>query len=476
MKRQSGVLMHISSLFGNYSIGSFGKSAKYFIDFLEDCGFSYWQVLPFCMADSCNSPYKSYSAFAGNPYFVDLETLAGKGLLTNDELDSVKQSSPYVCEYEYLGKSRMQILMKASERTTDREKIEKFISENKYLSDFCCFMALKEANNGEVWNKWTSDEYDEKILFMWKFIQYEFFGQWSVLKEYANDKGIKIIGDIPIYVDYDSSDVWAEKDNYLLDSDFIPTCGAGVPPDYFCPDGQMWGNPIYNWEYMKKNGFSWWHDRIEHMLGIFDGIRIDHFRGISSYWAVPAGSENAKSGEWKQGPVYDFVDMIKKDFSEKLIIAEDLGDITPDVVELLDYSGFPGMRVMQFGFLSDDDSTHLPHNYLNNCIAYTGTHDNNTLLGYIWELDENSRKRLFEYCGYTGNDWNEGFDEIVRTLFASSAGTVIIPVQDLLGYGSDTRMNTPGKADGNWQFRITKEQLDGINKEKYRDLNKLYKR
>jgi len=476
MKRQSGVLMHISSLFGDYSIGSFGKSAKYFIDFLEDCGFSYWQVLPFCMADSCNSPYKSYSAFAGNPYFVDLETLAEKGLLTKDELDSVKQSSSYVCEYEYLGKSRMQILMKASERTTDREKIEKFISENKYLSDFCCFMALKEENSGEVWNKWTTDEFDEKILFMWKFIQYEFFAQWSKLKEYANDKGIKIIGDIPIYVDYDSSDVWAEKDNYLLDSDFLPTCGAGVPPDYFCPDGQMWGNPIYNWEYMKKNGFSWWHDRIEHMLSIFDGIRIDHFRGISSYWAVPAESENAKSGEWKQGPAYDFVDMVKKDFPEKLIIAEDLGDITPDVVELLDYSGFPGMRVMQFGFLSDDDSTHLPHNYLNNCIAYTGTHDNNTLLGYIWELDENSRKRLFEYCGYTGDDWNKGFDEIVRTLFASSAGTVIIPVQDLLGYGSDTRMNTPGKAEGNWQFRITKEQLDGINKEKYRNLNKLYKR
>jgi len=476
MKRQSGVLMHISSLFGDYSIGSFGKSAKYFIDFLEDCGFSYWQVLPFCMADSCNSPYKSYSAFAGNPYFVDLETLAEKGLLTKDELDSVKQSSPYVCEYEYLSKSRMQILMKASERTTDREKIEKFISENKYLSDFCCFMALKEENSGEVWNKWTTDEFDEKILFMWKFIQYEFFAQWSKLKEYANDKGIKIIGDIPIYVDYDSSDVWAEKDNYLLDSDFLPTCGAGVPPDYFCPDGQMWGNPIYNWEYMKKNGFSWWHDRIEHMLSIFDGIRIDHFRGISSYWAVPAESENAKSGEWKQGPAYDFVDMVKKDFPEKLIIAEDLGDITPDVVELLDYSGFPGMRVMQFGFLSDDDSTHLPHNYLNNCIAYTGTHDNNTLLGYIWELDENSRKRLFEYCGYTGDDWNKGFDEIVRTLFASSAGTVIIPVQDLLGYGSDTRMNTPGKAEGNWQFRITKEQLDGINKEKYRNLNKLYKR
>lgn len=474
--RGSGVLMHISSLWGDYSIGSFGNEAKEFVDFLAKGGFSYWQVLPFCMADICNSPYKSYSAFAGNPYFIDLNTLFDKGLITGSELEGARQKTPYICEFDDLRETRFTLLEMASKRLTDKQAVEDFISGNKYLADFCTFMALKAANENKPWNEWETEIYDESVLFAWKFIQYEFFNQWSEVKEYANSKGIKIIGDIPIYVDFDSSDVWGNKDNYLLDEDFVPTCVAGVPPDYFSPDGQLWGNPVYDWEEMKKDNYSWWYDRIEHMLNIFDGVRIDHFRGLSTYWAVPAGSETAKYGEWKTGPSFAFVDMIKKEFSDKLIIAEDLGEATPDVKELLDYSGYPGMRVLQFGFVEGENNVHLPHNYVNNCIAYTGTHDNNTLLGYIWELDENSRKYLFEYCGYSGDDWDKGFDAIIRTIFASSAGIVILPVQDLLGYGSDTRMNTPGKADGNWQFRITKDQLTGIDVEKYKKLNKLYNR
>lgn len=476
MKRASGVLMHVSSLFGDYSIGGFGDEAKYFIDFLADCHFTYWQVLPFCMVDECNSPYKSYSAFGGNPYFISLTKLKNKGLVTDEELSEYKQQTPYSCEYVRLYHTRFSLLKKASERVSCRDEIEHFIDNNKYLNDFCRFMALKATNDEMPWYDWEDESIDEETLFAWKFIQYEFFEQWNEIKSYANNKGIKIIGDIPIYVSYDSCDVWSAKELFLLDEKDRPSCVAGVPPDYFCSDGQLWGNPIYNWDVMKKDGFRWWEDRISHMFRMFDGVRIDHFRGISSYWSIPASSDSARNGEWKVGPGKDFIDMLHAKFPDKLIIAEDLGEITPDVTELLDYSNFPGMRIMQFGFLSYDDSTHLPHNYVNNCIAYTGTHDNNTLLGFVWELEAEKRQYLLDYCGYTGDDWNNGYDTIIRCLFSSAAGLVILPIQDLLGYGSDTRLNIPGKADGNWQFRITKEQLDGINREKYRHLNELYKR
>ena len=476
MKRASGVLMHISSLFGDYSIGSFSDSAKYFIDFLADCGFSYWQVLPFCMVDECNSPYKSYSSFAGNPYFIDLDTLLRKGLITYDELGAYRQQTPYICEYVRLYHTRGEILMRASKRVADREKIESFISENKYLENFCRFMALKSANKEKCWIDWTEDTCDEDVLFMWKFIEYEFFSEWEQIKKYANERGIKIIGDIPFYVSYDSADVWSNKELFLLSDDFRPKCVAGVPPDYFSSDGQLWGNPLYNWDKMKEDGYGWWKDRISHMLNMFDGVRIDHFRAVESFWSIPFGAPTARSGSWVKGPGREFTDMINSLKGNSLIIAEDLGDITDDVAELVKYSGFPGMRVFQFGFLSDADSPHAPHNYINNSVAYTGTHDNNTLLGYVWELDEKTRRSMLEYCGYTNPDWNAGYDSILRTMFASGAGIVILPIQDLLGYGSDTRLNIPGKADGNWQFRITRGQLDSIDKNKFRRFNHIYRR
>ena len=476
MERKSGVLMHITSLYGDYSIGSFGKSAKEFVDFLSECKFSYWQVLPFCMADDCNSPYQSYSTFAGNPYFVDLEVLKEKGIITEDELKEQKQEQPYSVEYVKLYHTRLDFLKKASKRVKYTAEIEKFIENNSYLKQFCEFMAYKYANDNKPWQQWDDRDYDEEINFMWKFIQYEFFTQWAEIKKYANSKGVKIIGDVPIYVSLDSADVWANKEQFLLDEKNIPLCVAGVPPDYFCEDGQMWGNPLYNWDKMKENGYKWWADRIGHMTTFFDGVRIDHFRGLESYWAVPYGEKTAKNGKWEKGPGIGLINTINSFAGDKLIIAEDLGEITPQVEQLVKKSGYPGIRVFQFGFLGDYDNPHMPHNYNTNCVAYTGTHDNNTLLGYLWELDDDNKRRMLEYCNYHSPDWEKGFDSILRTIFASSAGLVILPIQDLLGYGSDTRLNIPGKADGNWQFRITKEQMNLVDKDKFKRLNELYKR
>lgn len=476
MKRASGVLMHISSLHGDFSIGSFGDEAREFIDFISDMGFKWWQVLPFCMVDECNSPYKSYSAFGGNPYFVDLKTLVGEGLLTEDEINAYRQSQPYSAEYVRLYHTRCDVLMLASKRVKNRTEIEDFIENHVYLKQFCEFMALKKANGEKAWCDWDTFETDPDVLFMWKFIQYEFFMQWAQIKIYANSKGVKIIGDIPIYVSYDSADVWANKELFDLDGNGRPNCVAGVPPDYFSKDGQLWGNPLYNWDLMAKDGYKWWLDRLRHMFSMFDGVRIDHFRGIESYWSIPGDAATAREGKWVKGPGKSFVDAVNAIKGDKLIIAEDLGEITEDVTELVRYSGFPGMRVFQFGFLSDGDNPHMPHNYNENTVAYTGTHDNNTLLGYVWELDDDRRRKMLEYCGYTDPDWNRGYDSILRSIYVSNAALAVFPIQDILGYGSDTRLNIPGKADGNWQFRITRDQLMGIDREKFKKFNAMYAR
>ncbi len=475
MKRSSGVLMHITSLWGDYSCGSFGKSAKDFADFLAECGFTYWQVLPFCPADDFNSPYKSYSTFAGNPFFVDLEELAKQNLITPQELDAAKQQTPYSCEFDRLRKERGELLYAASKRATNIKEIEDFIAKNPYLEDFCEFMALKEANNLLPWWEWTVHTPKTDTLFMWKFVQYHFFTQWQDIKDYANSRGIKFIGDIPFYVALDSSDVWKNKNQFMIDEKNLPYAVAGVPPDYFAKDGQLWGNPLYNWEEMQKNGYQWWTDRISAMLTMFDGVRIDHFRALESFWAVPYGEETAKNGKWLKGPGMSLISKIQKAAGDKLIIAEDLGDIDEAVVKLVEDSGFPGMRVFQFGFMGHD-STHKPHNYINNSVAYSGTHDNNTLLGYLWELSESNRRYMLDYCGYKSSDWERGFDSMLEAIYRSSAGIAIFPIQDLLGYGSDTRLNTPGKAEGNWSYRITAQQLCSIDKEKFKKYNRLYNR
>ncbi len=475
MNRKSGVLMHISSLWGEFSCGGFGKAAKEFVDFLEECGFSYWQVLPFCPVDDFNSPYKSYSTFAGNPYFVDIECLHQKGMISKTELDGARQKTPYLCEFERLKAERFELLLAASKRAQNRREIEEFISQRPYIENFCKFMAGKNANGQKAWQEWTTSDVSENILFAWKFIQYEFFSQWRAIKDYANSKGIEIIGDIPFYVSPDSADVWQNKGQFLLDKKGYPTHVAGVPPDYFSPDGQLWGNPLYNWAKMKDDGYKWWIDRVSAALEIFDCLRIDHFRAFESFWAVDTCEKTAANGKWQKAPGKEIVQKIKVAAGEKMIIAEDLGIITPEVERLVEESGFPGMRVFQFGFFGGE-STHKPHNYNENSVAYSGTHDNNTLLGYLWELDDKTRREMLEYCGFVDADWGKALPQILRTIWASHAGTVIFPIQDLLGYGSDTRMNFPGRAENNWRWRLTKEQLDSVDKGRFRRLNEIYGR
>ena len=478
MERKSGVLMHISTLWGDYSCGGFGKAAREFIDFLYDCGFSYWQVLPFGLVDECNSPYKSYSTFAGNPFFIDLQGLYEQGLLTEGELQSARQGTPYYCEFDKLNENRVSLLFKASKRADEklRGEINSFIEANRYLKDFCVFMALKERNENREWLLWENQDHNAETEFGWRFIQYMFFTQWAKIKEYANSRGIGIIGDIPIYVSFDSADVYFDKSIFMLDDNNRMTDVAGVPPDYFAEDGQLWGNPLYDWDALEKTDYSWWKDRISFALNIFDGVRIDHFRAFESFWAVKNGAETAKEGRWLKGPGMKLINAIKSVAGEKLIIAEDLGDITKEVYELVEESGFPGMRVFQFGFFGGE-TPHKPHNYVNNCVAYSGTHDNNTLLGYLWETPMDVKRGIMRYCSCNEDRWNEdGCRAIIKTIMGSAAGLTVFPVQDLLGYGNDTRLNVPGRAEGNWLYRITKQQLDLIDKKYFKDLNELYGR
>lgn len=478
MERKSGVLLSVSSLWGEYSCGGFGEAATEFIDYLHRGGFSYWQVLPFGLIDECNSPYKSYSTFGGNPYFVDIKRLYNKGLITEDELSSARQKTPYSCEYDRLRLERVELLMRASSRADEelKKEIALFVNENKHIADFCKFMALKESNLNKEWPLWDKDSFDEKTQFGWQFIQYEFFTQWKTVKEYANSKGIKIIGDIPIYVSFDSSDVYFNRHLFMMDDNNRLTDVAGVPPDYFAEDGQLWGNPLYDWSAMEKEDFRWWKDRIKSALTLFDGVRIDHFRAFESFWAVNGDATTARDGKWIKGPGMKLINAIRSVAGDKLIIAEDLGDITEEVVELVKMSGFPGMRVFQFGFLGGE-TPHKPHNYINNSIAYSGTHDNNTLLGYLWETPMDIKHDIMRYCGCDPDAWNEkGCEAIIRTIMGSSAGLCIFPVQDLLGYGKDTRLNVPGSAVDNWQYRLTKEQMDLIDMNKYNKLNKIFGR
>ena len=467
--------MHPSSLWGNYSIGSFGKEAYDFVDFLYECGFSVWQTLPFCMTDEFNSPYKSPAAFSYNPYFIDLEELFKKGYITKRELENAKSDSVFLCEYEKLRKERMPLLFKAAERALAnpflREKTDAFISDNPRLAKAARFLSLGDkcgmpsSFRGEVMEMET----------LWRFLFFEFFSEWQNLKEYANQKGIEIIGDIPIYVSYESADVWEFPELFLLDKDGLCSEVAGVPPDYFSAEGQLWGNPIYNYEKMKDDGFLWWRERIKHTLSLFDGARIDHFRGLDAYWSIPS-DKSAACGSWKKGPGRELLRAICDEAGKKLLIAEDLGDIDDSVRGLRDEFSLPGMRVFEFAFLGDEKSPHLPHNYINNSVAYTATHDNNTLLGYLFECESWMRKKIFEYSGYTGENIDEGGRAVIRTLFSSSAGVVILPMQDVLGFGADTRMNIPGKSENNWAWRVTGEQIKRVDRERYRRLLSLYGR
>ena len=499
-KRSSGVILHVSSLPGDFGIGTLGKAAYDFVDFLKAAGFSYWQILPLGPTGEYNSPYQCYSAFAGNHFFIDPQGLKEEGLLNAMQVDGFKsQESKYEVDFNWQKAEKKGLLRSAFANITPQisEEIEEFIIKESYwIYDYALFTALKGKYKNLPWWEWPEDikcyetdavesareELKEDIYFEY-FCQYTFFKQWKELREYANNKEIKIIGDMPIYVAHDSADTWSKSGLFEIDgSSRSLKSVAGVPPDYFSEDGQLWGNPLYDWEKMKETGYEWWTERLKVTLDMVDVVRIDHFRGFVAYWAVPADSNTAKNGKWIKGPGAALFDVLKEKFPVESIIAEDLGDITEDVREFLEYTGLPGMRVMQFAFLDDGNSCHLPHNYCTNTVAYTGTHDNNTVLGWLWEATEEQRTSALDYCGFEGNNWGDGGYESkacfvwIKTLFASHSNLAIIPIQDICGFGGDTRINKPGIADGNWGFRITSEAINSINKEKFKRLNHLYKR
>lgn len=450
LKRTSGILAHISSIPGDYGIGSFGKHTLKFIDFLSECGFSIWQVLPFCVTDDYNSPYKSYGSFSLNPFFIDLPKLYENGLLSKRELESAKQTKSDKCEFERLKAERLDLLHKAAKR------FGKVQSLKPHTESFCRFMALRKSNANIPWRNWTNSVPDEEALTLWRFTQYMFLKQWSEIKKYANERGIKIIGDIPIYVSYDSTDVWETPQSFMLDENKKPELVAGVPPDYFCPDGQLWGNPLYDWSVMKSSNFSWWRERINFMSEIFDGIRLDHFRAFESFYAVPYGDETAKYGKWIKSVGYDFIDAIKSICNDKIMIAEDLGAITREVEKLVEYSGFYSTRVLQFASPGDDYSPHLPKNYNARCIAYTATHDNDTTRGFIEKHGLSTDRQ-----------------QIMKQMLESDAGVVVFPLQDILWLDSSARINTPGYPHGNWRWRAIQEMLDGTDKNELFKLNKI---
>ena len=489
--RTSGVLMPISSLPSPYGIGTMGKQAKKFVDFLDKAGQKYWQILPICPTSYGDSPYQSFSSFAGNPYFIDLEYLCKDKLLTKKECGSFDWggSEKYI-DYGIMYISRYKLLKKAYARFVKNipDDYEQFCkTEAEWLDEYALFMALKDANDGVAWSEWdealktrkpeaidaAKKEYADDIKF-YKMLQYLFFKQWRQLKAYANSKNIEIIGDVPIYVAGDSADVWANPKQFYLDEDLNPIEVAGCPPDAFSADGQLWGNPLFRWDVMKKDGYTWWTKRISAMADLYDIIRIDHFRGFDSYYAIPAEDDTAKNGEWKEGPGMDLFKVLEKKLGKLPIIVEDLGFLTPSVIKLLKDSGFPGMKVVQFAFDSREDSDYLPHNYPKNCVVYTGTHDNDTVMGWMKTAPKSAVKFAKEYLNLTkeeGYNWG-----MMRAAWSSVADMAIVPMQDILGLGSEARINTPSTIGENWKWRATADQIDNSIAKKLRKCMKMYAR
>lgn len=497
-KRGAGVLMHVSSMPSRYGVGVFDKNCYDFIDKLAEMKFGYWQVLPFNPVDGANSPYCSSSAFAGNYIFIDPQALCESGFCTQEEFDeNIYKGSPYTADYEFAGKKRMELLKKAFLRidAETAQKVKAFEMLNPWVIDFSLFMALKESNNQKPWWEWDAEyaryddfikkhryDFEEQSAF-WRFVQYLFFEQWFKLKAYANEKGIAVIGDMPIYVTMDSVDVWSNLSQFKIDEKTLkPQKVAGVPPDYFSEDGQLWGNPLYDWKKMQADGFEWWLSRLGVSLNTYDVVRIDHFRAFASYWEIPADSETAKNGSWAKGPGMNFFKKVFEKYPNAPIIAEDLGVFGEDVVELLKDTDFPGMKVIQFGFDPNGDSLHLPHNAESNSVNYVGTHDNNTILGWLWEADESQRKFALDYIGFEGGNWGDGgyysksCRKVIEAVWKSSSNTAIVAFQDMCGFGSDARMNIPSVPEKNWRFRTTFETINSLDTEYFKKLNDTYRR
>ncbi len=470
--RRSGILMPISSLPGSYGIGTFSKEAYAFVDFLKEAGQKVWQILPLGPTGYGDSPYQPFSTFAGNPYFIDLEALIEEGLLTKEECDELDWGGheEYV-DYGNIYNSKYTALRLAFSRADLEQDTEflAFIAENyDWVVDYALFMAVKNAHNGAPWSSWEEDilmrkeaamtkyrkECQEDILF-YEFLQYLFSKQWTKLKAYANKAGIQIMGDVPIYVAFDSTEIWSSPELFQLNEKNLPTAVAGCPPDAFSATGQLWGNPLYRWDYHKQTGFAWWIKRMGHAFRLYDIVRVDHFRAFEAYYSIPAGAETAMNGKWVKGPGMDLFRALEGALGKKEVVAEDLGLLTPEVVQLLEDSGYPGMKVLQFAFYEDSDSAYLSYNHVKNSVIYTGTHDNQTTLGWYLSLTKEDRNFLEDYTGVTS--WKNVCPVMIKQAMMSVADTCIIPMQDYLELDDRARINEPGAAAGNWKWRMKKD-------------------
>lgn len=491
--RSSGILLHITSLPGPEGIGTLGGNAFRFVDFLERSRQKVWQILPVGPVGYGNSPYQCYSAFAGHHLMIDLVELVNDGLLLDNDLKKIPRFDTKQVEFDKVAAWKMPLLQKAYQNFGIlkvfglKDDYGRFLDENGWwLSDFTLFFAAKGKFKGDVWNNWekglkfrdneTLEQYREELAEeagFWEFVQFCFFRQWFKLKEYANSKGVKIIGDIPLYVALESVDVWANPDIFLLDEDLKPTHVGGVPPDYYSETGQLWGTPVFNWQGLKKREFDWWLARIHFNLDMFDLLRIDHFRGLESFWSVKVGEKNAVNGEWAPAYGNELLTKLKGQISDLPIIAEDLGVITPEVERLRDDFNLPGMKVLQFAFTSDEKNEYLPHNYTSNYVVYTGTHDNDTSLAWFKSRNKTERRMIGRYLS---TKKNKIVKQLIEAAWASVAGMAIFPLQDLFELGSEARMNIPGVATGNWGWRFRWKQVKGKHIRFLKDLTKQYNR
>ena len=494
--RKAGVLLPIFSLPGKYGIGTFGKEAYHFADLLKKAGQSCWQILPLGPTGYGDSPYQSFSTFAGNPYFIDPDAFPDEILGKKEKAACDFGSSPGEIDYGRLSEARLPLLYHAYqvENYLGLERnypdFAEFCTEQAdWLDDYALFMALKELHGGKPWYEWEKGlrEHREEALRPYReqlgdrtrfycWLQYHFRKQWHKLRTYANGLGIQLIGDLPIYVALDSADVWADPKLFQMDEERRPRCVAGVPPDAFSADGQLWGNPVYDWDYHRAHGFDWWLRRIRAAFDTVDVLRIDHFRGFDAFYCVPYGDETAVNGVWQKGPGMELFRALREKLGDRPIIAEDLGFLTDSVRQLLSDSGYPGMKVLEFAFDSQEDSDYLPHHWQKNCVAYTGTHDNQTLYAWFDELPKDSRKKAVDYlglCGRARGEWNE---YAIRAAFASAADTVIIPFQDWKGLGAEARINHPATLGGNWRWRMERGMFDATLVRKMAHLTALFGR
>lgn len=499
-KRYAGILAHPTSFPGPYGIGDLGKGAYQFIDFLSNSGLNLWQVLPLGHTGFGDSPYQPFSAFAGQPLIIDLDELKGYGLLTDEDFYDMPEWDPVKINYGELINFKTSKLKLAYERCIDdtyddllssnaelMEEYDDFVENTFWLEDYSLFMAGKDYHNGMPWYMWEDSlknpnkrqkiSWENKLseeMGYYNFIQFLFHKQWTALKEYANNKGISIVGDTPIFLAWDSADVWSNKKLFMLDKDGYPTEVAGVPPDYFSATGQLWGNPLYNWKKHTETGYEWWIERIKYQLTLTDFLRIDHFRGFDAYWAVPYGEDTAINGTWKSAPGINFFTQLEANLGYNLpIIAEDLGEITDSVIELRDKFNLPGMKILQFAFENPEENDFLPHNFTTNCVCYTGTHDNDTTLGWYEKAYESSKDKLRRYLRTDGSDicW-----VMIRACFSSVANMAVVPMQDVLKLDSYARLNTPGVGEGNWAWRFKAEDLTPDLEKRLFETAKLYGR